>query len=101
MNENKLEVIRMDNYLDMVRIEVLVEMVSEIRSYFMRYFRNHPDDKKNGSEVSKEYQKVLDISNSLIGPKWTNNELDDLTLKLNSMLSYAKRIGVNNYLKVG
>ncbi len=82
----------MDNYLGMVRIEVLVEMISEIRSYFMRYFRIHPNDKKNGSEVSKEYQKVLEISNSLIGPKWTNSELDDITLKLNSILRYAKEL---------
>lgn len=91
----------MDNYLGMVRIEVLVEMVSEIRSYFIRYFRKHPADKKNGSEVSREYQKVLELSNSLIGPKWSDNELDDVTLKLNSMLQYAKRIGVNSYLKAG
>ncbi len=88
----------MDNYLEMVRIEVLVEMISEIRSYFMRYFRIHPDDKKNGSEVSKKYQRVLEIYNSLIGPEWTKTELDDITLELDSMLQYAKRIEVSSHI---
>lgn len=85
----------MDNYLDLVRIEVLVEMVSEIRSYFIRYFRKHPDDKKNSSEIAKNYRKVLRISNSLIGPKWTKDELDNITGELKAMLGYAKHLEIS------
>lgn len=87
----------MDNYLGTVKVEVLVEMVSETRGYFIRYFRSHPLDKKNGSKVSEEYQKLLKISNSLVGPKWNDNELSEITTKLDSMLKYAKRIEIGNF----